>query len=66
MEQGKRTAAAVPLSVIRRYAASQLERLPPDLRALEPASPYEVAISVSLRALARAVDARQAQDSAWA
>jgi nicotinate phosphoribosyltransferase len=66
MGQGKRTAAAVPLSAIRRYAASQLERLPPDLRALEPASPYEVAISVSLRALARAVDARQAQDSAWA
>ena len=60
MKGGKRTAAAVPLSAIRRHAASQLERLPPALRTLEPAAPYEVAISASLCALAREVDSRQA------
>jgi nicotinate phosphoribosyltransferase len=60
MKGGKRTAAAVRLSAIRRHAASQLERLPPALRTLEPAAPYEVAISASLCALAREVDSRQA------
>jgi nicotinate phosphoribosyltransferase len=60
MKGGKRTAEAVPLSAIRRHAASELERLPPALRALEPAAPYEVAISASLCALAREVDSHQA------
>ena len=60
MKGGKRSAAAVPLSAIRRHAASQLERLPPALRTLEPAAPYEVAISASLCALAREVDSHQA------
>jgi len=59
MKGGKRTAAPVPLSAIRSHAASQLERLPPPLRALEPAPPYEVAISAPLRALAREVDSRE-------
>jgi nicotinate phosphoribosyltransferase len=60
MKGGKRTAAAVPLSAIRMHAASQLERLPQALRALDPAAPYEVAISASLCALAREVDSHQA------
>jgi nicotinate phosphoribosyltransferase len=59
MKGGKRTSAPQPLGAIRTHAATELGRLPPRLRSLDPAPPYEVAIAVLLRALAQEVDARR-------
>ena len=51
MRGGRRIAAELPLSEIRRYAAASLQQLPPRLSALETV-PYPVAIADSLRRMA--------------
>ena len=61
MEQGRRTAPAESLGVIRKRAAGELARLPGALRALDPAPvPYSVHIAASLHKLADEVDAKVA------
>lgn len=57
MRAGRRLQRETP-DQIRRRVGAQLERLPPALRALEPAPPYPVAIAPALRALAAEVDRR--------
>lgn len=47
------------LSAIRAYAAEQLQTLPPELRGVDAATPYPVAISAALRA-----DAAEAEETA--
>ena len=59
MGDGPVRCAAALLSAIRTHAATELKRLPPRLRSLDPAPPYEVAIAAPLRALAQEVDARK-------
>ena len=61
MRRGRRLAPPEPLAALRTHAASELARLPAALRDLGPAAaerPYPVAISASLQALAREIDAR--------
>jgi nicotinate phosphoribosyltransferase len=53
---GKRLASPQPLSALRQYGATQLARLPEDLRTLDSSEPFEVAISTSLRECAQALD----------
>ncbi len=60
MRAGRRLRASPSLETIRAFAREQLERLPEPLRGLEPAPPYRVEVSPSLRALADAVDRRTA------
>jgi nicotinate phosphoribosyltransferase len=58
MKDGRRIAAREPLAAIRERTATDLEKLPDRLRALEPADPpYPVHIADSLRKLADDVDA---------
>jgi nicotinate phosphoribosyltransferase len=61
MEQGRRLSPSPSLETIRKHLASELARLPDELRSLEPAqpSPYEVRIAPALIELARTVDQRQ-------
>jgi nicotinate phosphoribosyltransferase len=62
MEQGRRTAPAESLGVIRKRTAGELARLPDALRALDPAAvPYSVHIAASLHKLADEVDAKVAR-----
>ncbi|MBE0620099.1 MAG: nicotinate phosphoribosyltransferase, partial [Burkholderiales bacterium] len=57
MRAGRRVAAAEPLASARARAASEMARLPPHLRLLEPApTPYRVEIAPGLRALADELD----------
>jgi nicotinate phosphoribosyltransferase len=56
MEQGRRVAPPAALETSRNLAADNLARLPPALRSLEPAIPYEVRISPAIHELAEAVD----------
>ncbi|KPK04710.1 MAG: nicotinate phosphoribosyltransferase, partial [Betaproteobacteria bacterium SG8_39] len=61
MREGRRLAPAPALSVLRARTRAALEILPEALRALEPAAvPYRAAVTPALRALADAVDRRQA------
>jgi nicotinate phosphoribosyltransferase len=55
---GHRLGPRPPLAALRAHAARELDRLPEDLRRLEPARPYPVEISPALRALAAEVDRR--------
>ena len=63
MRAGKRAAPAESLSDIRARAARELKRLPPELRTLDGATPYPVAIAPALQALARDIDAGGAAGS---
>ena len=57
MRRGRRIGSSESLAQIRERAASQLARLPAELRALEPAARfYPVAISPALQAMARHID----------
>ena len=57
MRSGRRVGATPTLTAAREHAATQLQTLPPGLRALRPtACPYAVEISQALRALAAQVD----------
>jgi nicotinate phosphoribosyltransferase len=56
MRGGKRLASPPPLSALRQYTATQLNRLPDSLRTLDRSAPFEVTISTSLRDRARALD----------
>jgi nicotinate phosphoribosyltransferase len=56
MRQGSRLGPHATLETARAHAASELRRLPPALRELEPAAPYPVTISDTLRTLATAFD----------
>ncbi len=56
MRNGKRIIGEVPLLESRALAASQLSRLPLNLRQMSDFSPYPVEISTYLKALARKVD----------
>jgi nicotinate phosphoribosyltransferase len=60
MQAGRRVAGLPSLGQVREHCREQLERLPPALRELAPAAPYPVIVSDGLRALAEAVDRRQA------
>lgn len=55
MRGGRRTDAPLPLEPIRQFAARQLQRLPPELVAFEPAQ-YPVEIAPSLQELAARLD----------
>jgi nicotinate phosphoribosyltransferase len=57
MRDGRRLGTAPSLAEIRRHAAAELQRLPPPLAALAPAS-YPVTIADSLRRLAEECDRR--------
>jgi len=57
MRGGQRVQPLPTLLEIRRYAAAQLQRLPPALRALRP-EPYPVEVDGALRALASECDRR--------
>lgn len=59
MRDGALLASLPPLKQIRAHAASQIAALPAALRSLSQASTYPVAVSDTLRELARQVDARQ-------
>jgi len=59
MRSGKRLSPALPLAKLRERALMELSRLPEKLRTIEPAEQYPVAVSPSLRELAREVDERQ-------
>ncbi len=52
------------LAESREHARTELARLPEPLRSLEPAKPYAVSVSASLRKLAEDVDAATSQHSA--
>lgn len=56
MHDGARTGPPETLEAIRKRAADQLGQLPAALRALEPATPYPVAVSPALASLAARVD----------
>jgi len=56
MRQGRRVAPPPRLAASQAHAAEQLARLPKRLRALEPAPPYEAAVSDRLQQLARKAD----------
>jgi nicotinate phosphoribosyltransferase len=56
MRAGKRLGERDSLETIRSRAARELERLPPSLRALEPAPPYSVTVAPALRELAGTLD----------
>jgi nicotinate phosphoribosyltransferase len=61
MREGKRLAPAPALSEMRKRTLAALETLPERLRGLaQPAAPYPVEVTPALRALADAVDRRQA------
>ena len=60
MRAGKRLASPAPLSDLRTRAAQELQRLPNQLRRLDPAPPYPVNMSQSLQSLCDALD-KQAQ-----
>lgn len=62
MEDGHRVAPPVALEASRRLTADNLSRLPPALRSLEPAAPYDVRISRAIRELADTID-RAADES---
>ena len=55
---GRRVEPAPSLESLRERASHQMATLPEPLRGLPPATPYPVAVSPSLRALADEVDAR--------
>ncbi|HEY1598765.1 MAG TPA: nicotinate phosphoribosyltransferase [Pirellulales bacterium] len=57
MKAGKRLAPHEPLSSLRERCARQLDRLPTQLRSLEPVAPYDVQVSHAVRALAAEADA---------
>jgi nicotinate phosphoribosyltransferase len=61
MRGGRRTRPLPRLAEIRARASRELERLPEDLRRLEPEARYPVEISSGLEALAREVDQRLAK-----
>ncbi|HYM32747.1 MAG TPA: nicotinate phosphoribosyltransferase [Candidatus Cybelea sp.] len=56
MREGRRLSRQEPLSDGRRHAASELARLPPDLRGVGPAKPYPVTVASALQDLAAATD----------
>ncbi|WP_236719840.1 nicotinate phosphoribosyltransferase [Stutzerimonas balearica] len=56
MHQGQRLRPSPGLDEVRRYTRAQLASLPPALRGLDPAPPYAVRISASIRALAAEAD----------
>jgi nicotinate phosphoribosyltransferase len=59
MRGGKLVKPLPALQEIRTYAASQMERLAPGLRALTPSPAYRVGVSDPLKEVTRQVDARQ-------
>jgi nicotinate phosphoribosyltransferase len=64
MQSGKRLKPAPTLAEIRTRAARDLERLPEQLRKLEPGASYPVEVSEALRRLAAEVDGRVAHQKA--
>jgi len=62
MRNGRRLQASPALEQVRKHAQEELGRLPEALRALTAAPPYPVAVSETLRALAREVDSRTTMD----
>ena len=58
MRDGQLIAPLPSLTDSRAHAADQLAQLPVSLRAIEPAAPYEVRISDTLRAMTESVDRR--------
>jgi hypothetical protein len=61
LREGKRLAPAAALSELRKRTLAGLETLPEGLRDLgQAAAPYTVEVTLALRALADAVDRRQA------
>jgi len=60
MRGGRRLPGLPTLEAARTRARDQLARLPDALRSLEPAGPYAVAVSNSLKTLAEEVDREQA------
>ena len=59
MRAGKRVKTAEPLPQARTRAAENLALLPGDLRRIDAAAPYPVAVSAVLRDLAKAADERR-------
>lgn len=62
MRSGRRLQPADSLPQARERCRRELERLPPPLRALEPAEAYPVQVSDAVQRLAAEVDRRQAAD----
>jgi nicotinate phosphoribosyltransferase len=58
LHAGKRVGAPPSLEALRQRAREQMAMLPAALRMLDPAPPYPVTVTPSLRALADAVDAQ--------
>ena len=58
MQDGRRIAPSPSLDEIRRHAKRELERLPEDLRRLEPGAVYPVEVADDLVELAAEVDRR--------
>ncbi len=58
MRGGRRLVSSTPLAESRRYAETQMARLPHDLRRLEESAAFPVTISQALRDLAKSVDER--------
>ena len=61
MQNGRRLHPPPSLDDLRRRAKSELERLPPPLRRLEPDAAYPVEVASALRDLAAEVDRRDAR-----
>jgi nicotinate phosphoribosyltransferase len=60
MRGGRRVEPPIPLARLREQARRYLLQMPEPLRSLERAPEFPVTVSAALRALARAVDERQA------
>jgi nicotinate phosphoribosyltransferase len=58
MQDGRRLAPSPALAAVREHARAELAALPAELRRLDAAAPYAVAVAAPLAALAREVDAR--------
>lgn len=60
MRAGRRIEASPALAAVRAYAQAQLNALPPALRSIDYAFPYDVEVAAPLRDLARQLDRRRA------
>lgn len=63
MQAGRRLTPPPALDAIRKHVAAELERLPEELRPLDPASPYQydVRMAPALRNLTKVVDEEPGQ-----
>lgn len=59
MRGGRRLAASPPLAEVRAHALRGFDALPPALRSIDHAFPYDVEVAAPLRELARQVDRRR-------